>query len=66
MQGGGSSDQHQCDPTADDLLDRSSAVIAHLMPDQIETLSANAAHEFRANFNKRQWEDICHMLTPHP
>lgn len=63
-QGGATSEQHQCDPTADDLLDRLPAVIAHIIPDQIKTLSANAAHEFRANFKKRQWEDCAKCLRP--
>lgn len=41
---GAISEQHRRDQTADDRLDRLSAVVvAHPMPDQIESLSANVA-----------------------
>lgn len=63
MQDAASSDCQQRDLTADDdLLDRS--FIAHLMPDQIETLFANAARKFRAPFENGSGKTSPTCLRP--
>lgn len=56
------SEQHRRELTADDLLDR--LFIAHLMPDQIETLCANAAREFSATFENGSGKTSATCLRP--
>ena len=61
LEDGAISEQHRRDLTTDDLLDRS--FIAHLMPDQIGTLFANATRKFRA-LRKRRGRRLPHACAP--